>query len=56
MLNTAKALIKFLRRRGYDIFFIGGKSRTDLHNAYHPNNKMLVQDIDLITNADIEDI
>lgn len=56
MLNEAKALIKFLKRKGFNAFFIGGKCRVDLHNIYHPEDKVPVNDIDIITNAKLEEI
>lgn len=56
MLNAAKALIRFLKRKGNNAFFIGGKCRIDLHNIYHPDDKLMVKDIDIITDANIDDI
>ena len=53
--DAAKALIKLLNRRGFDAFFIGGKSRNDLHNVFH-EIQTNITDIDIITNATKEEI
>ena len=56
MVNAAKAIIKLLSRRGFNAFFIGGKSRTDLHNLFHHQNKVPINNINIITDATIDEI
>ena len=51
MVNAAKAIIKLLQRRGFLAFFIGGKSRIELHNLYHSDCKLPVNNINIITTA-----
>ena len=56
MVNAAKAIIKLLQRRGFLAFFIGGKVRTELHNFYHQDYKLPINNINIITTATQDDI
>lgn len=56
MVNAAKAIIKLLMRRGFNAFFIGGKSRTDLHNLFHSSDKVPINNINIITDASKEEL
>lgn len=56
MVNAAKAIIKLFIRRGFNAFFIGGKSRTDLHNLFHSNDKVPINHINIITDATVNEI
>jgi tRNA nucleotidyltransferase (CCA-adding enzyme) len=55
MVEQAKALLNILLKRGFEAHFIGGKCRNDLHNQYH-ETKVPVKDIDIVTNATVEDL
>jgi len=56
MVNAAKAIIKLLQRRGFLAFFIGGKVRIELHNFYHQDYKLPINNINIITTATQNDI
>jgi tRNA nucleotidyltransferase (CCA-adding enzyme) len=55
LVEGAKALLNVLIKRGFEAYFIGGKCRNDLHNQYH-ETKVSIKDIDIVTNATIEDL
>jgi tRNA nucleotidyltransferase (CCA-adding enzyme) len=56
MLESAKVVLSLLHKRNFEASFIGGKCRVDLHNEYHPTEKIELKDIDIVTNAQVEDI
>lgn len=56
MYEESKAIVTLLHKRGFEAHFIGGKSRNELHNQYHPESKIDVKDIDIISNAKFEDV
>jgi len=55
LVEQAKTLLNILLKRGFEAYFIGGKCRNDLHNQYH-EIKMGVKDIDIVTNATVDDL
>lgn len=56
MIESAKVVLSLLHKRNFEAYFIGGKCRVDLHNEYHPTEKIEIKDIDIVTNAQIEDV
>ena len=56
MLEKSKALLNFLNQRGYKAYYIGGKPRNDIRNIGKVKGKLKVNNIDIITNAPVEDI
>lgn len=55
MLEQANALLELLIKRGFQAYFIGGKCRNELNNEFH-ETKAQIKDIDIVTNAKVEDL
>jgi len=55
VIEQAKALLNILIKRKFEAFFIGGKCRNDLNNQYH-ETKVSIKDIDIVTNATVDDL
>lgn len=51
MIEEAKVVLTLLQKRGFQAHYIGGKCRVELHNQFHPEEKLEVKDIDIVTNA-----
>lgn len=51
MHEEAKMVLQLLHKRGFQAYYIGGKCRVELHNASHPDEKLEVKDIDIVTDA-----
>lgn len=56
MIESAKMLLNILKRAGYETYYIGGKCRTELNNMYHDDNKLVIKDIDIVTNATVDQL
>jgi tRNA nucleotidyltransferase/poly(A) polymerase len=54
--EEAKTILDLFHKRGYEAYYIGGKCRNELHSKYHPDAKVEVKDIDIITNATVDEI
>lgn len=51
MIEEAKVVLQLLQKRGYHAHYIGGKCRVELHNQFHPDEKLEMKDIDIVTDA-----
>lgn len=56
MIEEAKVVLNLLLKKGYEAYYIGGKCRTELHNQFHPEAKVEIKDIDIVTNASADEI
>ena len=56
MIEEAKVVLQLLHKRGFQAYYIGGKCRVELHNQFHPDEKLEMKDIDIVTNAPNEKV
>lgn len=56
MVEEAKVVLNLLLKKGYEAYYIGGKCRNELHNQFHPEAKVDIKDIDIVTNASVDTI
>ena len=56
IVDAAKALLRFLAKKEFNTFFIGGKCRTDLYNLYNEDNKLKIRNINLVTDATVDEL
>ena len=56
MIEEAKVVLNLLLKKGYEAYYIGGKCRTEIHNQFHPEIKVELKDIDIVTNATADEI